>query len=314
MFKEVSQGTPTESVGAFIREWNAGMCAMGSDSRATFFNKVQAEYDKIRTRKSSDSTPSKDDKRDLPSPAMVEAYVKMLSARQHVIRPEENEPQLAIAFDEAHPLSAWQGDKFCPSHILCRAISNFSRNPRQPQSVWVVFASMTSKVADFSAPQAIHNSQRVSVAGQLIFPPYVQLGWDQGAAALGHVAAGDISKVNNIIRFGRPLRTSLNGGNPEGMSRVINVACIKRCKSLGYDTKEQDQALAVLSQRFCLDMCFGHPESVRYLEALVASHLHVCSAVAEDRTWKFTSYPSQPFLSCVAASRVVSEIQEVIEV
>jgi hypothetical protein len=95
--------------------------------------------------------------------------------------------------------------------------------------------------------------------------------------------------------------TSLKVVDPQGMSGVIAMASMKLCKSSRYDAKNQNQALAVLSQRFGLDVCFGHPESVQYLETSVASHLRVCSAVTEDRTWKFTSYPSEPFLSCVAA-------------
>ncbi|KAH0835503.1 hypothetical protein J3R83DRAFT_9178, partial [Lanmaoa asiatica] len=33
----------------------------------------------------------------------------------------------------------------------------------------------------------------------------------------------------------------------------------------------------------------------------VASHLRICLATTLDRNWRFTSYPSEPLLSCVAA-------------
>jgi hypothetical protein len=49
-FLQVPQETPTESVDDFIRNWNEDMCAMGSDSRATFFSNVQADYDKVGCR------------------------------------------------------------------------------------------------------------------------------------------------------------------------------------------------------------------------------------------------------------------------
>ena len=59
--------------------------------------------------------------------------------------------------------------------------------------------------------------------------------------------------------------------------------------------------LAVLGQRFGLQVCFGHVEPMKHLERGVASHLRICISTTEDRMWSHTSYPSEPFLSCVAA-------------
>jgi len=59
--------------------------------------------------------------------------------------------------------------------------------------------------------------------------------------------------------------------------------------------------VAVLGQRFGLNVTFGHPDSVEYLESGVASHLRICLATTLDRSWMFTSYPSEPLLSCAAA-------------
>ena len=64
-----------------------------------------------------------------------------------------HKPRLVIAIDEAHPLKESQ-KHFQPAHILCRAISRYSLY-HPTASVWVVFASTTSKVADFSAPESI---------------------------------------------------------------------------------------------------------------------------------------------------------------
>ena len=63
-----------------------------------------------------------------------------------------------------------------------------------------------------------------------------------------------------------------------------------------------DQAFAVLAQRFGLDIAFGHRDAVRYVETLVASHLRVCIKTTEDRIWSYSTYPSEPILSCAAAS------------
>ncbi|KAH7902988.1 hypothetical protein BJ138DRAFT_1120865 [Hygrophoropsis aurantiaca] len=289
-FQSVPRDAKPESVGDFIRNWNEGMCSMGSRSRATFFDRVRAAYNQIPSTAAS---------------SVVAAYENMLNALQHIIKSNTDEPQLVIAFDEAHTLNQGRND-FSPMHMLCRAISEYSRFCQpQSESVWVVFVSTTFDIANFSVPPAtIQNSARFVVAGELLFPPYVQLGWDQGAAALGDVATKDVSRVDHIIRFGRPLWTSINDMDPQGMSGVIAVAGMKLCKSSRFEANDQNLALAALSQRFCLDVSVGHPEAVRYLETAVASHLRVCLAVTEDRTWKSTSYPSEPFLSCVAAGLI----------
>jgi len=59
--------------------------------------------------------------------------------------------------------------------------------------------------------------------------------------------------------------------------------------------------IVVLGQRFSLEICFGHLESVKYLEQGGASHLQICVSTNADRVWMFSNYPSEPFLSCVAA-------------
>ena len=58
----------------------------------------------------------------------------------------------------------------------------------------------------------------------------------------------------------------------------------------------------MLAQRFGLDITFGHHNAVRFVETSVASHLRVCIKTTEDRLWSYTTYPSEPILSCAAAS------------
>ncbi|KAG2088463.1 hypothetical protein BD769DRAFT_451985 [Suillus cothurnatus] len=81
----------------------------------------------------------------------------------------------------------------------------------------------------------------------------------------------------------------------------LRLAAQKPCRSKIFDPNDTNQALAVLSQRFGLDICFGHPDAVSYLEKAVASHLRVSFSTTENRMWAFTGYPSEPLLSCVAA-------------
>ena len=84
---------------------------------------------------------------------MNNAYSEMVSGLPQIFdsSKKNNNPRLVIAIDEAHPLKPSK-THFQPAHILCRAISLYScSNP----SVWVVFASTTSRVADFAAPESI---------------------------------------------------------------------------------------------------------------------------------------------------------------
>ena len=84
--------------------------------------------------------------------------------------------------------------------------------------------------------------------------------------------------------------------------RMLDTASSKLCGGYDFDAQKTNHVLAVLGQRFGLNVTFGHPDSVEHLETGVASHLRVCLATTPDRNWRFTSYPSEPLLSCVAAS------------
>ena len=58
--------------------------------------------------------------------------------------------KLVIAMDEACDLTSMDGKTYRPADILCRIINEHSRVTEQ--GIWVVFASTTSKVADFAPP------------------------------------------------------------------------------------------------------------------------------------------------------------------
>ncbi|KAI6019034.1 hypothetical protein BKA83DRAFT_4127635 [Pisolithus microcarpus] len=109
-------------------------------------------------------------------------------------------------------------------------------------------------------------STRVFMDGQLIFPPYSQLRWKSiQEDSVEEIIAIAISKLHGI-------------------------------------NENRNVLLTVLSQRFCLHVTFGHHEAVEFLASSVASHLQVCIFFSKDHNWGFTTYPSEPFLSCAAAS------------
>jgi hypothetical protein len=75
------------------------------------------------------------------------------------------------------------------------------------------------------------------------------------------------------------------------------------CGSRTFDPwNEPDRVLAVLSQRFALDVLPGRPHSLPALDTGIVTHLRYLHHVSGDRRWRKTSYPSEPFLSHVAAN------------
>ncbi|KAG8218115.1 hypothetical protein J3R82DRAFT_3637, partial [Butyriboletus roseoflavus] len=82
--------------------------------------------------------------------------------------------------------------------------------------------------------------------------------------------------------------------------QMFNLATQKLSGTSQYDATDSRQALAVLAQRFGLDICFGHQDAVHYVETSVASHLRVCITTTDDCLWSYTTYPSEPLLSCAA--------------
>ena len=68
------------------------------------------------------------------------------------------------------------------------------------------------------------------------------------------------------------------------------------------DRKLTDPALAVSSQCFGLDMTFGHPESVKFIDTAIISHMRFCNSIIDNQEWRLTSYPLEPFMSSAAAT------------
>jgi len=74
------------------------------------------------------------------------------------------------------------------------------------------------------------------------------------------------------------------------------------CGSRTFDPwNEPDRVLAVLDQRFALDILPGRPYSLLALDNGIVNHMRYLHHVSGDRLWRKTSYPSEPFLSHVAA-------------
>jgi len=83
---------------------------------------------------------------------LIYEYSHMLEAFPGLFQNDPDTPKVVLVFDEASYLkqSARGGQKFSPVDVVCRIISAYSRIDRA--SVWALFLSTESKIADFSAP------------------------------------------------------------------------------------------------------------------------------------------------------------------
>ncbi|KIK15021.1 hypothetical protein PISMIDRAFT_337486 [Pisolithus microcarpus 441] len=234
---------------------------------------------------------------------MTRAYSDMVKSLDKLFSgAERNKPRFVIALDDAQPLSIRGPEGYRPSTILCRAISVYSGADRADNhSVWVVFSSTALKMAHFAASQGYYDPARISAEGRLIYPPYCQLGWDHRADPLEGTVATKVAQARHIIGYGRAQWKSLQ--ELYNVQDIMGVAISK----LSGTSEDKNLSLVVLSQRICLNITLGHPEAVEFVESGVASHLRVCIAITDDRNWSFTTYPSEPFLSCAAASLLHAE-------
>ncbi|QRV80268.1 hypothetical protein RhiJN_08283 [Ceratobasidium sp. AG-Ba] len=297
----------------------------GSQAAAAMYQLLTEDKEKFSAQPAnpapaSEANQNKDFKNpQLPGEVMMtRAYWELCSLDPQVILDGVRDPQVVIAFDEAHTLSQ-PCDKYLPSQILCRVISAFSTS-RQALSIWVVFASTASKVADFSAPAHIRAffllrlanmklmkiedpSLRISQGGSLLFTPYSAFGWDQQAPRFSSIKPKDVARFENVVRFGRPLWQSLvESGLTAG--KIVDTAMIKLCNRERPDTTNFDQVFALLSQRFILDICFKRYRANTLVQEGIGSHLRYCFDTSADRTWQRSGYPSEPLLSCAVTKMI----------
>ncbi|KAI6115032.1 hypothetical protein EDD17DRAFT_1827054 [Pisolithus thermaeus] len=305
-----------------IQQWNTSICNLLSADRKRFFATLKVRYEmyykKIKGNPSRDAVTEINDKPSrLSISAEVEQMTKSMPGQKFMTRAYSdmvksldklfsgtgrNKPKFVIALDEAQPLNIQGPEGYRPSTILCRAISVYSgADGVDNHSVWVVFASTALRMADFIAPRAYYDSARIPADGRLIYPPYCQLGWDARADPFEGTAATKVAQVRHIMGYGRALWKSLQ--ELYNVQDIMDVAISK----LSGTSENKNLSLVVLSQRVCLNITFGHHEAVEFVESAVASHLLVCIAITDDRNWSFTTYSSEPFLSCAAASLLHEE-------
>ncbi|KAB5592442.1 hypothetical protein CTheo_4089 [Ceratobasidium theobromae] len=284
-----------------IDHWNNEMCNLGSERRKQWFEEVKNEYDNVGEECEAiiaDSKAFDDSLSGLGSGSGKEALIQAFNAwerfasKKLVLDSNPNHPRLVIGVDEAHMLS--DRKKYHPSHLLCRVINDYSK---YSCSTWVLFASTTLQAPYFSPP--VYDSDRISQGGPLQFPPYVHLGWDQNAQDIRELDPDNVAKLDYIAHLGRPLWISLMNAMDAPM--LLQTAAEKLCNDPTYDPYDEDQVLAVLGARFCVDIRLEHLDSNQFNTEAVTNHMRILKSITPDRNSRSTSYPSEPLLACVAA-------------
>ncbi|KAI6033368.1 hypothetical protein EDC04DRAFT_3034593 [Pisolithus marmoratus] len=161
------------------------------------------------------------------------------------------------------------------------------------RALGVVFADTANKPSNLSLseqatksiPGQLGDDDSASADGQLVYPPYCQLGWDQMAAPLEWIAAMSVAQACHII--------GVELYDDEGL---MGFAISKLCGT----TANKNLLLVTISQRFSLTLTLGHHAAVKFATSAMASHLRVCISITEDHNSSITTYTSELFLSCTA--------------
>lgn len=97
------------------------------------------------------------------------SYRQAAAAVEKIFPGKSDHPKLVIALDEAHPLSLVNKKGYRPADVLCRVINEYSHDYHN-HAVWVIFASTTSKVTDFSPPneRCLFHPQGSSVSTYMV--------------------------------------------------------------------------------------------------------------------------------------------------
>ncbi|KAH8117060.1 hypothetical protein DFH11DRAFT_1148974 [Phellopilus nigrolimitatus] len=245
-----------------------------------------------------------EDRRTIGHATMLNAYNKTCDE----LRTIGLKAPLLIVFDEA----AWLANfpkglehySIKQSHILCRVISTFSHHIESP--VWCIFVSTNSRTGDFSelarTRGTYHSSDRIRLGGELLFRPFTELGLHQLAKPLKDIDLGQVWKYENLVGFGRPLWAAQIAEKRDSVYELTELRQSKLVK--GRFKEKDDQWLAVMSQRFCLDLVSGHLLTVAFEEEAVAGYMRYLTTTSEKGDILNTAYPSEPVLSQSAAEHL----------
>ncbi|KAK7453180.1 hypothetical protein VKT23_011862 [Stygiomarasmius scandens] len=275
---------PDQNLDEMISSWNEKYTedvSINNGNRPEFFKKVRNLFGQMRGNCS-------DSKRRL-----LEAYKRLC---QHLKSPGRF---LVLALDESHVITQAKGIGYSPSYVLGRAIADFTSRMNGP-AVWVLFCSTNSEIAHFVAPAPFYNSAGVAEDGQLLFAPFSYLEWDVYAECGDELDVLSVGEFKTMICFGRPLWKSVLKLHTDPSS-MTEYALDKLLSPQGEYGPGERACLALLSQRFALDIALDDYHAESFVINGIASHMRYLVSTSENCMRQYSIYPSEPVLSHAAA-------------
>ena len=239
---------------------------------------------------------------------MTECINKYLDGERMIT--QEGSVKCLFAFDEACTLINKKVEKETLFFYVRRALKLLPKKI----GIFAIFTDTHSNISNFSPVSYLDPSKRVAERGSQLFEPFYLLDTvDMNTNFKKVPTLKESEDPHHFFQYGRPLWGALlspsgtEGFKPE---RIIELAMDKLIggKSFILWKKEAQnritimETLAIFGPRLCIDIV---PQS-RYASHLIASYMHLCLDISEDRECIITSMPSEPVLA-EAAARIMND-------
>ncbi|KAK7452686.1 hypothetical protein VKT23_012087 [Stygiomarasmius scandens] len=280
---------PDQEVDVMINSWNARYTkdvSMDNVERPMFFHKVSQLYHKME----EDCANSKQ--------RLFDTYKQLCRCLK---LPERF---LVLALDETQEITECpqaEGRGYSPSHMLGRAIADFTRDLDGP-AVWVLFSSTNSGITHFAAPAPFYETARVASDRELLFTPFSALEWDVYSDSRNKLDVFSVGEFKTMICFGRPLWKSVSTLHPSPSEMTAYALDKLLCRQGGSSPGDAYAYLALLGQRFALKVNNGSHRARSFVSKGIANHMRYLVYTTEDCLTQCSDYPSEPVLSHAAAS------------
>ncbi|EMD35643.1 hypothetical protein CERSUDRAFT_96756 [Gelatoporia subvermispora B] len=293
-----------------VQLWHTRMSGRDERHRARFFSRIKREYTQFMA--SEHAEPSVGSYR---GALELRAVYSWLITTFPSVFDETDTPKVVIVIDEAQQLKQ-HGSMITNSRseTLCRVIADYSTHA-MPASLWVLFTSSDPSVAMFGSTlsfsavlqEAASNGRdphkpvpqnlklRTEWGG--LFEPFTALGWDHHALPLGSIKARDVAQMDNLMRFGRPWWYMLSYF-PRSLEGHLSSA-----ERAIWPT--MNNPISLLLPRYCLHFNNGHVRAQIFLEKSVTDMFSIfCRHQVYGPVWMEVTYPSEPFLANLCATRL----------
>ncbi|CAG8498236.1 4132_t:CDS:1 [Funneliformis caledonium] len=234
---------------------------------------------------------------------MTESINKYLDGERIIT--QEGSVKCLFAFDEARTLI----NKKVEKEILFFHVRHALKLLPKKIGIFATFTDTHSNISNFSPVSYLDPSKRVAERGSQLFEPFYLLDTvDMNTIFKKVRTLKEFEDPHHFFQYGRPLWDALlsfsgtEGFKPE---RIIELAMNKLIggKSFILWKKETQnkitvvETLAIFGPHLCIDIVLQS----RYASHLIASYMHLCLDISENRECIIISMPTEPVLAEAAA-------------